>query len=357
MLTAMRVQSFLVFAAGLLLLAVAGCRQEETGSGLEQFSGRTMGTTYTVKLVSVPTGAVDTSDLQKKVEGTLDEVNAKMSNYLEDSEISRFNNWNRVDPFEVSSELLKVLSLAKETSAATGGAFDITVAPLVNAWGFGPPGRMPEAPDVAQIEILLRQTGWDQIEIDSANSTIKKTHEGLIADLSAIAKGYGVDRVVDMLETAGLDNFMVEIGGEVGARGLNRDAVPWRIGIERPIPEQRAIELVVPLSNLALATSGDYRNYYEVEGKRISHTIDPRTGYPLAHSVASVSVVHPDCAEADAYATGLLVLGAEGFDLAEDLGLAAYFLMRESNEAFSGRMTTAFKELLEESNNDSVLVE
>jgi thiamine biosynthesis lipoprotein len=203
----------------------------------------------------------------------------------------------------------------------------------------------------------LLQTGWDGIELDSSSSTVQKTHAGLIADLSAIAKGYGVDRVVEMLEKTGLNNFMVEIGGEVGTRGLNRENVPWRIGIERPIPGERSIDLVVPLSNLALATSGDYRNYYEVEGERVSHTIDPRTGYPITHSVASVSVVHSDCAEADAYATGLLVLGSDGFDVAEELGLAAYFLIRESDEVFAGRMTTAFKLLLEESDSASVLVD
>lgn len=353
----MSARSFLVFAAGLLVLTGVGCRQEETGPALERFSGQTMGTTYAVKLVSAQTGVVDTSVLQKKVQTTLDEVNSKMSHYLDDSEITRFNDWNSVEPFEVSSEMLKVLNLAQEIGAATGGAFDITVAPLVNAWGFGPPGRPPKAPDSTQIETLLLQTGWDGIELDSSRSTVKKTHAGLISDLSAIAKGYGVDRVVEMLEKTGLDNFMVEIGGEVGTRGLNREGAPWRIGIERPIPGERSVDLVVPLSNLALATSGDYRNYYEVEGERISHTIDPRTGYPITHSVTSVSVVHSDCAEADAYATGLLVLGSDGFDVAEELGLAAYFLIRESNEVFAGRMTTAFKLLLEESISASVLVE
>ena len=323
----------------------------------EQFSGPTMGTIYTVKVVSPEPGELDLTALQAIVDKTLEEVNAKMSHYIDDSEITRFNEWISTEPFEVSSDMFGVLELARQIGTATDGAFDITLAPLVNAWGFGPPGRAPKTPDANEIEALLGDTGWDLLELDAASSSVRKTHGKLTADLSAIAKGYGVDQVVDALAMSGLENFMVEVGGEVRALGVNPQGRPWRIGIERPIPGTRAIDLVVPLSNLALATSGDYRNYYEIEGQRISHTIDPRTGNPITHTVASVSVVHSSCAEADAYATGLLVLGSEGFELAEQLDLAAYFLFRDSGEVFMGRMTTRFKELLEEADRESVLVE
>ena len=250
--------------------------------------------------------------------------------------------------FAASAETFSVLSQAKQISAATNGAFDITVAPLVNAWGFGPAGRPTETPAAAEIETLRLRTGWDLIDLDQTAVQVTKTHRDLIADLSAIAKGHGVDRVVETLEAAELTNFMIEIGGEVGARGVNQKNLPWRIGIERPVPGERAVELVVPLVDTSLATSGDYRNYYELDNKRISHTIDPRTGYPITHNIASVSVVHSSCAHADAYATGLLVLGLEGLDLAEDFGRFSYFLIREDNDIFVGRMTSAFKRLLEE---------
>ena len=354
MLIRMRSRWLKLVALGLLVI---GCRQAEIGPVAEQFSGPTMGTIYTVKLVSPQSGELDLTALQAIVDKTLEEVNAKMSHYIDDSEITRFNEWNSTEPFEVSGDMLEVLALARQIGTATEGAFDITVAPLVNAWGFGPPGRASKTPNANQIEALLGDTGWDLLEIDAASSSLRKTHGSLTADLSAIAKGYGVDRVAEALARSGLENFMVEVGGEVRARGVNPQGRPWRIGIERPIPGERAIDLVVPLSNLALATSGDYRNYYEIEGQRISHTIDPRTGYPITHSVASVSVVHSSCAEADAYATGLLVLGSDGFELAEQLDLAAYFLFRDAGEVFMGRMTTRFKELLEESERESMLVQ
>ena len=340
-----------------IALLIVGCKQPTTGPLIEQFSGPTMGTDYNVKIVSAKPGDIDTSALQTVVDDVLAQVNSRMSNYIEDSEISRFNNWRSTEPFKLSEDTLEVLDLARQIGFETGGSFDITVAPLVTAWGFGPPGRAPDPPAKDEIEALLTQTGWDRVELNRTDSTATKDHQAITADLSAIAKGFAVDRVFETLEDSNLDNFMVEIGGEVRARGRNLQGEPWRIGIERPVPGERAIDLVVPLSNLAMATSGDYRNYYEIEGKRISHTIDPRTGYPITHNVASVSVVHTSCAAADAYATGLLVLGPEGFDLAEQLGLAAYVLFRDSGEVFMGRMTSAFKRHLDEATTPSPALE
>jgi thiamine biosynthesis lipoprotein len=273
-----------------------------------------------------------------------------MSNYVEDSEVSRLNRWTELQAFEVSSDTLEVLQHATEISATTGGAFDITVAPLVSAWGFGPPGRPAEQPTDEEIEQLRMLTGWEKLFVDRETSSVTKAHPELTVDLSAIAKGFGVDRVADALEKEGVENFMVEVGGEVRTRGLNLQGEPWRIGIERPVPNEQAIDLIVPLGGLAMATSGDYRNYYEAEGRRVSHTIDPRTGFPITHNVASVSVIAPLCVRADAYATGLLVLGPEGFDLADELGLAAYFLQRDKEGIFVGRMTTAFREIIESGN-------
>jgi len=312
-----------------------------------------MGTRYTVEVLLDEVSSRRFVELKDVVEAVLDDVNLKMSNYVEDSEVSRLNRWTDPDPFEVSADTLEVLQHASEISATTGGAFDITVAPLVSAWGFGPPGRPPEQPTNDEIEQLRVLTGWEKLRVDRGTSSVTKAHPDLTVDLSAIAKGFGVDRVADALDAEGVENYMVEVGGEVRTRGLNLQGESWRIGIERPVPGEQAIDLIVPLlGGLAMATSGDYRNYYEAEGRRISHTIDPRTGFPITHNVASVSVIASLCVRADAYATGLLVLGPEGFDLAEELGLAAYFLQRDKEGFFVGRMTTAFKEILESGNRD-----
>jgi thiamine biosynthesis lipoprotein len=306
-----------------------------------------MGTQYRIKVVMDEASSKQISDIEQAAKAALDNVNAKMSTYLQDSEVTRINNWSETEPLEISPDTLEVLQHALEISSTTQGAFDITVAPLVDAWGFGPPGRMPETPVQAEITRLLERTGWEMLHVDRASSSVSKARPDLSLDLSAIAKGYGVDKVADALDGKGIEHYMIEVGGEVRTRGLNEQGEAWRIGIERPMPGgNQAIDLVVPLSDAAMATSGDYRNYYEVDGKRISHTIDPRTGYPITHSVASVSVIAPLCVRADAYATALLVLGPEGFDLAEGLGLAAYFLQRDKEGVFVGRMTNAFEDIL-----------
>lgn len=312
-----------------------------------------MGTRYNIEVVVSDLSSERLVELRDVVEALLADVNAKMSNYVESSEISRLNRAPGQEPFDISADMLEVLLHASEISHTTGGAFDITVAPLVGAWGFGPAGRPIEQPTARQIDSLRELTGWEKLAIDRATSSVTKAQAELTIDLSAIAKGFAVDRVADGLDKEGVAHYMVEVGGEVRTQGLNAQGAPWRIGIERPVPNEQAIDLIVPLSGLAMATSGDYRNYYEVDGKRLSHSIDPRTGFPITHNVASVSVIAPLCVRADAYATGLLVLGPKGFDLAEELGLAAYFLQRDKQGVFVGRMTTAFKQVLESGNRDA----
>ena len=335
--------------AGLLTLALTACQQQPGPLGrVQQFSGPTMGTRYRIKVVMDEASSKQMYDIEKASTTALENVNAKMSNYLEDSEVSGINAAVENEPFPISSDTLEVLQHALEISSTTEGAFDITVAPLVDAWGFGPPGRMPESPDKQEIDRIHERTGWEMLQVDRASSSVTKARSDLSLDLSAIAKGYAVDQVADALDGLGVDNYMIEVGGEVRTKGLNEQDEAWRIGIERPIPgDDQAIELIVPMSDFSMATSGDYRNYYEIDGERISHTIDPRSGYPITHSVASVTVVGPLCVRADAYATALLVLGPEGFDLAEELGLAAYFLQQDKENVFVGRMTTAFKQILE----------
>jgi thiamine biosynthesis lipoprotein len=338
-------------AIGGCLVGVA-CQVPASAPSSHKFSGPTMGTRYNIEVVISDMSSQRLVELRGVVEEVLGDVNAKMSNYLPDSEISRLNLAPGNEPFAVSADLLEVLLHAREISETTGGAFDITVAPLVGAWGFGPAGRPIEQPTAEQIERLRELTGWQKLEIDRASSTVTKALDELTIDLSAIAKGFAVDRVANALDREGVPNYMVEVGGEVKTNGVNAQEDPWRIGIERPLPNEQAIDLIVPLSGLAMATSGDYRNYYEVDGRRLSHSIDPRTGSPITHNVASVSVIAPLCVRADAYATGLLVLGSDGYHLAEELGLAAYFLQRDKEGLFVGRMTTAFKQILESGNRD-----
>jgi thiamine biosynthesis lipoprotein len=331
----------------LAISLAVGCQAPEPEARLHVFTGETMGTTFTVKVVDEDLGEDLLAELPSIVQGQLDNVNAKMSHYLEDSELSQLNRWQGEDPFSISGETMTVLEHAKEISRLSGGAFDITVAPLVDAWGFGPPGQPPTPPSAEEIDRLLDRVGWERLELDEGAGAVHKTNPELSLDLSAIAKGYGVDQVAEALDRTGVESYMVEVGGEVRTRGMNDEGAPWRIAIERPEDAGRALHLVLPLSDLALATSGDYRNYYETEGRRISHTIDPRTGHPITHRFTSASVVDRECVLADAWATALLVLGPDGIDLAEDLGLAAFFLEREPGGGFVEYKTTAFESLLE----------
>jgi thiamine biosynthesis lipoprotein len=193
----------------------------------------------------------------------------------------------------------------------------------------------------------LGLVGWQKLVLDPAAGTASKTVPELYVDLSAVAKGYAVDRTAAVLDQMGLEDYMVEVGGEVRTRGLNLKRQPWRIGIERPVAESRELQRVVPLSGLAMATSGDYRNFYVLDGERYSHTIDARTGRPVTHGAASVSVVTEECLWADGWATALLVMGPEeGFALAQEQGLAALFLVYDGENDFQEKATDAFRELI-----------
>lgn len=306
-----------------------------------------MGTTYTVKVVEPGLDRSRLEDIRHLIEARLEDVNQKMSHYQEDSELSRFNQLSETTPFSVSPETYEVFRQAIELSTLTDGALDITVGPLVDAWGFGPQSRPERIPTDEHIQALLQKTGYEKLELDSNALSLRKTEPQLRCDLSAIAKGYGVDRVADALAEEGLQSFMVEVGGEVRTHGVNDEGQPWRIGVERPVTTGRVIEKVISLSGWAMATSGDYRNYYEVDGVRYSHMIDPRTGRPITHNLASVSVIDRTCARADGLATALLVLGPEeGYPLAVEEDLAVLFLVHEGGGEFRTLETPAFERLI-----------
>ena len=327
----------------LLLIATSCQPPEQTAYTLQ---GPTMGTTFTVKLVARNLSEEQLDSLRRAVESELENVNSKMSTYLPASELSRFNEFRRTDPFPVSQDTLDVFLEAQRISAATRGAFDVTVGPLVRAWGFGPGERSREAPAAGDLKQLRARIGWDKIEMDEASSTIRKLQPKVECDLSAIAKGYAVDRVSEALRALTYTAHMVEVGGEVRTGGRNAAGQPWRIGIERPDDAGRTPYRALPLEGLSMATSGDYRNYYEKDGQRFSHTIDPRTGRPVSHRLASVSVVHRRCVAADGWATALMVLGeTDGYQRAVEQGLAALFLVRNADGEFCEKATPAFLSL------------
>ncbi len=328
--------------ARLLALAwlLAGCG--EAGQRLPlAFSGATMGTGYTVKVLALPQG-VSTEQLGKGIAGVLEEVNGRMSTYKEDSELSRFNRNMSTDWIPVSRELLAVIKEAQRVSALSGGAFDVTVGPLVNLWGFGPEARPDEVPAQEQIAAAKARVGYHYLHTRQEPPALKKDRGDIYVDLSALAKGYGVDRVCAYLESVGLVDYMVEVGGDLKARGHNAAGGPWRIAVEKPVPGERTVDEVIAVSDSGVATSGDYRNFFEKGGRRYSHTIDPTTGRPVTHNLASITVLASTAMRADALATALDVMGPQaGFELAQHKGIAALFIVRQRT-GFGHKQTSAF---------------
>ncbi|MDH3534078.1 MAG: FAD:protein FMN transferase [Gammaproteobacteria bacterium] len=336
----MRWPAKLAFAA-LTTALVTACSESSRQLPVAELSGSAMGTAYSVKIVSPPDG-LDVAALQQEVDQQLAGIEQQMSTYIADSELSSFNAHRGMDWFEVSGELCRLVADALSISAASGGAFDITVGPLVNLWGFGPDGSAAEPPDAHLIAVLLDSVGSAALHADCSMPALRKNCPDVYVDLSAIAKGYGVDRLAALLDGRELRNYLVEIGGELRVRGKNAKADAWAVAIEAPLRSGRSVHAIVKVTDAAVATSGDYRNYFEHDGSVYSHTIDPRTGYPVAHTAASVTVVADEAAFADAMATALLVLGPEdGLALAERDGIAAYYLVRQDG-AIDARLSSKF---------------
>lgn len=300
----------LIYSAFLLiaLVSVWAYRQivaepsEEAGRKIE-LQGSTMGTTYAVKYLDS-----EGRNLQPQIDSLLEVFNMSLSTYIPESEISRFNREGS-HRFETPF-FYPVLERSKVIYENTGGAFDPTVGPLVNAWGFGPEGR--QSPGKATIDSLRQLVNFDSVVFDTER--VEKRMKGIKLDFSAIAKGYGVDVVAQYLLGQGIENIFVEIGGEIYAHGVSDRGMPWRVGVNYPAGDamdQQNAQAIVSLENRAIATSGNYRNYYEVDGVKYSHTISPVTGYPVVHSLLSASVFAPDCMTADAYATAFMVMGWE----------------------------------------------
>ncbi|WP_316863435.1 FAD:protein FMN transferase [uncultured Cohaesibacter sp.] len=310
--------------------------------------GNTMGTSYTIKALHAR-GKVDEEALYNDIKATLDEANEDLSNWIEDSSITRFNESHSTNWQQISPHFFEVLQAANEIHTLSGGRFDITVSPLVDLWGFGPKDSKSE-PSEAEIEAALANVGQSRlVQIKDNPPMIRKLRSGVTITLGAIAKGYSSDLIGRTLEKHGITNYLVEIGGDLMVHGFNAMGERWRVGIEKPDDTGRSVQMVVPVTDMGIATSGDYRNFYlDSEGRRKSHIIDPVSGRPVTHSLASVTVLAPDGKDADGWATALLALGeADGRALADKLDIPAYFIRREAG-GFETSASKAFEALMSE---------
>ena len=306
MLNAIKKICLIVISITFAFLAASCDGKQET-----LISGETMGTTYHIKVVAGTSKNI--SNLKDKIDQRLGQINQSMSTWIKDSEISRFNDLKKAgEKIEVSDDFVQVMIVAEDLYRLTAGAWDGTVNPLVNLWGFGNTGMTNTIPPPEVITRLVSDLGFNYIQIIETRYLSKK--KGSISlDLASIAKGYAVDKIAELIEQKGIKNFLVEIGGEVYAAGSRLDGQPWKIGINTPRPDapHDQVYKAITIKNKAFATSGDYRNFFEINGKRYSHIIDPRTGYPVDNGMVSVSVIADTCTFADGFATALMVMGLE----------------------------------------------
>ena len=339
-------KSLLLVIFAFCLPAVEGCRQKQPPPQPVTITGETMGTDYKVKIAGL-SKSHQLADVKAEIDKRLKTVNDQMSTWQTNSELSRFNRCTATNWFAVSRETATVVSEAIRIGELSGGAFDVTVGPLVNLWSFGPENRPKKIPADEEIAFVKRRIGLGKLSARLDPPALKKSHGDVSVDLSAIAKGFGVDKIAEYLDELKPTGYMVIIGGEVRCRGTTDDGTGWKIGIQSPNELHNAAYRTVTLHNTAMATSGDYRNYFEQNGKRYSHTIDPRTGRPVRHPPGSVSVLDARCAVADAYATALVVLGPEaGYALAVELDLPALFLTVDEHGTIQERMTPAFEAIV-----------
>lgn len=330
----------------LLVFLLSACEQQGiTKQYPLHYTDAIMGTSFTIKVPALPSSTTS-DELKIQVKTLLDELNGQMSTYQQDSELSQINRNHSTGWLIISESLYAVLKEAKSIFELSKGAFDITIGPLVNLWGFGPDDISFTAPDDKLIGEQLTKIGSKYLYLKDRAHEISKGLPDLYFDLSAIAKGYAVDQVGLLLEKQGIVDYMVEIGGELRLKGNNIDNKLWRIALEKPVAGKRMIQKILPLTNISLATSGDYRNFFEVDGVRFSHTIDPRSGRPISHKLASITILSDTTMKADALATALMVLGPiEGYELAEKEKIAALFIIK-TDDGFVEKASSSFVEKL-----------
>lgn len=322
-------KTFLTRAVMLLVMTMAlvGCGDQRE---LIHLNGSTMGTYYSIKLIKQE-GLPAATDIQAEIDRRLELVNDQMSTYRKLSELSQFNQHTTNEPFTVSADTAKVIKESLRLSELTNGAYDVTVGPIVNLWSFGPEARPEATPTDEELNKRREIIGYHHLKVDG-NKLIKDIPD-LYVDLSSIAKGFGVDVVADYFDELGVPDYLVEIGGELSLKGNNLEGIPWRIAVEKPTEDgSRSVQEIIEPGNMAVATSGDYRNYFEEDGIRYSHLINPKTGKPIANHVVSVTVLHPSSMTADAYATAFSVMGEEeSIKLANEENLPILLVIKTEN--------------------------
>lgn len=333
-------------ALWLIVILLSACSTDEKVEPI-RLHGSTMGTTYNVTLPELPDG-LSQDDVQQQLDALLLEVNQEMSTYQADSVISSFNRSTLTDWFPVSAQFVRVSQTALELSRLTDGAYDITVGPLIELWGFGAKNKSEDdIPEASAITSAKARVGYEKLSLQTEPFAIRKSVADVSIDLSSIAKGYGVDVLAMYLDQLHVKHYLVEIGGELRTRGKNHRNEPWQIAIEKPIVGGRDVQRILGLYDVGVATSGDYRNYFEKDGIRYSHMIDAATGSPITHSLASVTVLADTAMLADGWATALMLLGEKnGYELAKTENLAAYFIYKHDDQ-FLTRETPEFTRLIE----------
>jgi thiamine biosynthesis lipoprotein len=329
-----------------LLLSMCSLAACDSDSRLpeHELTGSAMGTTFSILLIDPPV-EISRQLLQTRIVETLERIDKLLSTWRDDSELSSFNANPASGWIDVSLEFCVVIKRALEVSRLTEGAFDLTVGPLVNLWGFGPHGDTSEPPAEAALLAVMDNVGYEKLQTRCDRPAVRKSNGAVYVDLSGWAKGHAVDELAALLDQHQLKDYLVEIGGELKVRGHNAEGLNWAVAVEAPSTTERKPHSVMRVTDTSVATSGDYRNFFDHDGQRYSHTIDARTGRPISHELAAVTVVSESAAFADAMATALLVLGpAAGPKRAEDLGIAAFFLIR--NQTNIEEVTTTPFDLL-----------
>ena len=323
---------------------LSACAASAPARRTAEFTGPSMGTTWIVKVVSGPDGLAgdDSRAIDRGIRDELARINQLMSTWDTTSELSRFNQSSSLEPFPVAPETFEVFRWSVRLWDETGGAMDPSIAPLIDAWGFGV-DRSATPPDDATLERLKADTGMSLIEFDPDGRWVRKRRPGVRVDFSALAPGYAADRIAAGLAERGLTDFLIDVGGELVGRGTNAEGQAWQVAIERPQAEGRGVARVIPVVDRAISTSGDYRNFREVDGARVTHILDPRSGRPVQHTLASATVLDALAVRADALSTALMVMGPdEAMRFAMEHSMPALFLIRRPDGSFEERVSPAF---------------
>ena len=343
--------TFLRTALLVFTFVIAGCDNATSESVTDKapaavLEGKTMGTFWRVSVINVdPKHA---SELRQKIQTQLDADDHLLSTWKNDSALMRFNHSRSTSPWPVSEAMADIVTESLRIGAKTQGAMDITVGPLVNLWGFGPESQPVRAPDQAQINAAKARTGLKHLQVINQSGTqyLQKDLPDLYVDLSTVGEGYAADHLARLMEQEGISRYLVSVGGALVSRGMNGEGYPWRVAIQKPTDKENAVQAIVDINGHGISTSGSYRNYYELDGKRISHVIDPQTGSPIQHKLVSVTVIAPTALEADGWDTGLMVLGPErAKEVARQQGLAIYMIMKEG-DGFKTWMSPQFETFL-----------